>query len=219
MKKCSGLLLGLLLAGSYAQAATFDFNCITNNSGNCGSIEPLFSLDVEASGQGTLFRFNVAGGASAPNAAVKGIFFDDSLNLLDPSKYVFDETGGTLAGGGVDFQPIAAPGKNFPAGNPVGFKTTFSTKAEAPRGDDGNGIDNGEWLGILFENTNTSLILAAIRAFDLRVGIHVGSIGYKGRYSESLVAVPLPAAAWLFGSALIGFFGFTGLRKRTQVSA
>ena len=48
----------------------------------------------------------------------------------------------------------------------------------------------------------------------LRIGIHLQGIGENGG-SESLVngpVVPVPAAAWLFGSALIGLAGL----KRKQ---
>jgi hypothetical protein len=53
--------------------------------------------------------------------------------------------------------------------------------------------------------------LAGLDSGALRLGLHVQSIGTKGG-SESFVnsppnAVPLPAAGWLFGTALVGLMG------------
>ncbi len=218
MHKIIKLALCLLCSVNYAHAATFGFGCLTNNSGDCGSVASLITVDVEGAGPDTYFQFNVGDGA---NAAVKEIFFDDALNLLDPTDYLFDESGGTASGGGVDFQSIEVPGDNFPAGNPISFSSDFSTQAENPSGDNKNGIDNGEWFGITFFGTDASLILAALGSGDLRVGIHVGSVGRDGDYSESLTTtvIPIPAAAWLFASALVGFFGFATRQKRPRFAA
>jgi hypothetical protein len=62
------------------------------------------------------------------------------------------------------------------------------------------------------------------QAGDLRIGIHVQSFGNGG--SESFVndpglppsIVPIPAAAWLLGSGLIGLAG-VARRKVSQQSA
>ena len=96
----------------------------------------------------------------------------------------------------------------------MSFSTSFTAPGANPTGDDKNGIDNGEWLRIVFGGSTaaTSAIIAALNVFDLRVGIHVGSIG-DNDYSESLVAVPIPTAAVLFGSALLGFAGFATRRR------
>jgi len=203
-----------LLFMSTSQAATYGFDCLTNNSSVCGTYESLFSLEVTTDqGSGvTKFQFNVALGI---NAAVKEIYFDDSaLDLLDPAKATLIETGGTLAGGYVDFQPIDVPGENFPSGG--SFTETFSIEAKPPSGDNKNGIDNGEWFGISFASTNFADIIAALNGGNLDVGIHVGS--FPGGYSESLSLnpspVPVPAAVWLFGTALIGF---VGMSRRTKV--
>ena len=133
------------------KAATYDFGCLTNNSGDCSSIEPLFTLDVTGNDTQTDFKFSVAD--TGPNAAIKEIYFGDLSSLLDPTTATLDETGGTVAGGGVDFQPIDVPAENFPAG----FTATFSSEAEPPSGNDKNGIDNGEWLG------NKSILMGIVK--------------------------------------------------------
>ena len=206
------LYLAVLLFTGFSHAATLEFGCITNNSGNCGSITSLFSLDVTDEGDGnTLFKFTLADG---DNAAIMEIFFDDEqLGLLNPLSATLDENGGTDLGGGVDFGDIEVPGDNLPAGNTVQFYSSFSTAAVAPSGDNQNGIDNGEWLGINFYNTDFSAILAAISTGDLVIGLHVGSVGENYDFSESLTVVPVPAAIWLFGTAMIGMVGFGKRRK------
>ena len=163
-----------------SQAVTYGFGCLTNISVVCGTYESLFSLDVTNQGGGvTNFQFNVALG---DNAAVKEIYFDDSaLDLLAPATATLIETGGTVAGGGVDFQDIDVPGENFPAGG--SFVETFSIEAEPPSGDNKNGIDNGEWFGISFTGTSFAAIIAALNGGNLDVGLHVGS--FPGGYSES----------------------------------
>jgi len=203
------LFIGLILPG-YSGAALFEFACITNNSGDCGSIASLLSLEVTDEGGGeTLFNFSVASG---DNAAVKKIFFDDATGLLDYSTATLNQLVG-VGSYGVDFKPFSAGG-NLPAGNTVDFDSTFYTKAKPPSGDNKYGIDNGESLGITFIDTDFSAILAAIRVFDLQIGVHVGSVGEGYEFSESLRVVPVPAAFWLFGTALIGFIGFS---RRTKV--
>ena len=118
------LYLAVLLFPGFSHAATLEFGCITNNSGNCGSITSLFSLDVTDEGDGnTLFKFTLADG---DNAAIMEIFFDDEqLGLLNPLSATLDENGGTDLGGGVDFGDIEVPGDNFPAGNTISFTEVF----------------------------------------------------------------------------------------------
>jgi hypothetical protein len=177
-------------------------------------------MDINDSGDDTYLQFNVATG---DNVAVKSIYFDDSFGLLgdlsDSSSYAFDFSGGTAAGGGVKFDPFAIstgnPNKDsLPSGNNIGFDTDFFSNAASPSGDDKNGIDNGEWLGITFFDTDFDLILSAIFSRELVIGLHVGSMGYEDEFSESLTVVPVPAAFWLFGTALIGFIGIS---RRTKI--
>lgn len=207
-------LTALVFIGT-TQAATYNFACLTNNSGDCNSIASLLTLDVTNPNAGeTLFQFNVA--AIGGNVAVKEIYFDDdALGLLNSATADVDETGGTVAGGGVDFQSLDVPGENFPSGG--SFVETFSIEAEPPSGDNQHGIDNGESLGILFKDTDFASILLALGG-DLGIGLHAGSLGAGNQYSESLILtpspVPVPAAFWLFGTALIGFIGIS---RRTKI--
>lgn len=195
-------LVGLLfLVSMQAQAALFSFDCITNNSGSCSTAASLLSLDISDVGDDTLFKFSVADGT---NLAVKSIYFDDGTSLLDYADVSF-----SYGGDQVSFQAFA-DGGNLPSGNNIGFTSDHVTDATPPSGDDKNGIDNGEWLGITFADTNFDSILSAISLGNLDLGMHIGSL--EGGYSEavalgSVSAVPVPAAFWLFGTGLLTFVG------------
>jgi len=71
----------------------------------------------------------------------------------------------------------------------------------------GNGDVVTLWTNNMIFNTTSTLTQAAgpYTADLLNFGVGIGfSIG-----TASVSAVPVPAAAWLFGSALLGFFGFS----------
>ena len=171
-------LVGLLfLVSMQSHAATYSFECITNNSGSCSTAPSLLSLTTTDLG-------------------------DDSAPL-DPENTAFSY------GGDVSFQIITSGG-NLPAGNNIGFTSTYSTDAVPPSGDDKNGIDNGEWFGITFFDTDYDSILASITSGGFDSGLHFGSL--EGGYSEaaslgSVSAVTLPATIWLFGAGLLTFVG------------
>ncbi len=61
--------------------------------------------------------------------------------------------------------------------------------------------------------------IASANQAEVALGIHDPAVGWKALISVQDVApVPLPAAAWLFGSALIGLLGL-GRRRATSTGA
>ena len=60
----------------------------------------------------------------------------------------------------------------------------------------------------------TATARLADMVFNLDAGITVNSLD-AGIVNNSLSTVPVPAAAWLFGSALLGVFGFSRRKKLT----
>jgi hypothetical protein len=220
MKNYLALILVLGLSAGHAQAATIDFSCLSITS-KCIDNANLFSLEVSDTGSkkspGTSFLLSVGNGT---DTAIDGIYFDDRNGLLDPTLYEFDFSGGTKAGGGVEFDPFKVPGRTMPRGSRVSFNSDFSSLATPPRGNDKNGVDNGEWLGITFFDTTTSLILAALGTGDLRIGINTRSLAQLVSNPPAMpTVVPLPAAVWLFGSALIGLLGISAGRRKTPGAA
>lgn len=64
-------------------------------------------------------------------------------------------------------------------------------------------------------NSGTSFITGLLAAADWTLFVNGDASGILGgAYSGSVTAVPLPAAFWMFGSALMGLFAFA--RRRNQ---
>ncbi|ARN72810.1 hypothetical protein [Oceanicoccus sagamiensis] len=201
-----------LVVSSYSnsvQAETFNFSCITNNIDNdCQIGEDQIIVDILDGGVGYVdFKFTNLGPAQS---TISEIYFDDGtlLGLTDIA----------TSSGGVKFSPGAKP-PDLPGGNTIGFEVTAGFLADADNPAPKKGVNVNEWVTITFELINGKTYDDTIAAMgtELLIGVHVTNFGSGG--SESLVApaagiseVPVPGAAWLFGSALLGLAGAT--RKR-----
>jgi len=234
MAAAVALGLGLSLAAP-AMAVTYDFSSLVQANGG-GNIGSQFTMDVTDGGSGSvLFKFwNTLGTASS----ITDIYFDDSVAYSGSgANQTADYTGAFFnsiavsgdSGSGVAFSDGATP-SDMPGGGAISFTSDFSGDSDAPAS--GNGLDaNGEWVSFLgtLQGTNTfEDILTALASGDFRVGLHVQSIGTNG-ISQTYVngacvsscpetgggegTVPLPGAAWLFGTALLGFMAKAGRRR------
>lgn len=186
--------------GTTAYASVYSFNGVNANEIN---VSNRLSLDVTQVGNNVAFKIsNAAGGTTI---FVGHIYFEFlGANL-------FSSLTQTGQQGTVSFTGDATSNQNFPERNSIGF----STDADADRnGGAGNGINIGEYIilsAILNPNANIDSLLGN---GGLRIGLHIQ--GFAGGGSDSYVSgppssVPVPAAGWLFGSALIGLMG---LRRR-----
>lgn len=136
-------------------------------------------------------------------SSISEIYFDDGL--LGPSQ-VFNSLGGSTSftGGG------ANPG-DLPGGGPVGFTATQSFSADA-QGNPSLGVDTAQDIvGIFFglgAFADYNAVVDAVNTGDLRFGYHIRSIGVAGESDSYVSVVPVPAAVWMFGSALglLGWF-------------
>jgi hypothetical protein len=202
----AGFLLSAVAAVPQAQAATFGFGCISNNSAtNCTTGESQLFVDVTDAGSNqVLFTFtNTGSGLSS----IADVYFDDGTLLGIAS---IDNSSS-----GVSFSQGANPG-NLPGGNLVGFTATSGFLADSDPPVQPNGVNPGEYLGITFDLLAGVTYMDTINALqsgtDLRIGIHVQ--GFADGGSESYVnTVPVPAAVWLFGSGLIGLVGVARRKK------
>ena len=210
MKKLSLLAFSLFLMSSAfnTNAATYDFSCITANdlTGTaCGIAEAQMSVDVNDAGNNQVeFVFNNSG--SDLSAFIADIYFYDG-----PLFGAYTMTGST----GVSFSSGATPG-HLPAYSPdATVSLIYSADSDVPVA--ANGIQSGEWLSVVFDLQTGITYADIINAMNigspdgLVVGIHVqGLTDATPNYSESLItAVPVPAALVLFGSGLVGLFGFS----------
>jgi len=217
MNLLSTASLGLFLIwSSNASAITtvynYSFECGTNNSvANCNQSEAYLNLAVEGDDpDGTNASFTLTN-IGPLTSHLKKVWIDDDAGILD----ILSST--RTQSSGVNFENISASSRNIGG-------LGFVAEGEARKiGNTANGVTSGivgeqEWLTYDFDlgGANTfSMLIAALDAGTFRIGVHVGS--YLGGGSEKLSTippVPLPAAFWLFGTALIGFIGIS---RRTKV--
>lgn len=216
------LVFLLLLNGaafSYAHAASlaYEFNRVSNNSAE--DLGRQLGMLVTEQPGGALFTFSNRLGVPS---SITDIYFDDAQpGLFRSIAYHAD------SGVGVSFDSQAAPA-NLPGGNAIGFLAGYSGDANAQSLEGGvatkgvmkNGVNNpDEWVSFLGLWANAGSFDGLIAAFadgHFRVGLHVQAIGLAGQ-SDSYVSqpspVPLPAAVWLFASALFGFIVVASRRK------
>ena len=123
-------------------------------------------------------------------------------------------------GSGVSFSQYTSP-PNLPGANNVSppFQVTAGFLADSNPPTQPNGVNPGEWLKIYFNlqsGKNFANVISDLTNESLRIGIHVQ--GFTDGGSESFVnnPVPIPAAAWLFGSGLLGLGALARRRKQTN---
>jgi hypothetical protein len=149
-------------------------------------------------------------------SGIDGIYFDDGTLLGIAS---------IVNGTGVSFDDPATPA-SLPAQNEAtpAFVTTANFSA-SNTGNAATGVNPGEQVEIIFnlqtgknfDDVFTALLLGNTDGANeaaLRIGLHVQSIAGIGG-SESFVntQVPIPAAAWLLGSGLLGL---VAIRRRAK---
>ncbi len=191
-----------------ASAATYNFTKITSNAPE--DLASQLTMEVTAVGttQASFTFYNDVGIASS----ITDIYFDAVSTTVPFSGY------GTWSGSaGVVFSAGANP-SNLPSGNTIGFTATYSGDSDAPVAS--NGVNaSGEWVsvtGTFAPNEDFDSLIAALAGGTFRVGLHVQSIGTSGNsdgYVNNVAPVPLPAAAWLFGPALVGLVTLSRRKK------
>ena len=186
------VVLSFALVSAAAFASTYTFTGVNANEVD---VTNQLSLEVTQTGSSVDFKFiNAAGGA---DVFVGAIFFD----FLGANLFSSLTQTGQL--GTVSFTGITPSTQNLPEAN------SFTTNAVGDRdGGAANGINTGEYLiftALLSEGANIDELLSN---GGLNVGLHLQ--GYATEGSDTYVnAVPLPAAGWLFGSALVGLMGLS----------
>ena len=175
-------LVGLIgiLAITNASAVTLSFERKTANAGD--DIASQLSVEIVDAGASALFLFMNSGSIVA-DAVIDQIYIEDGNNTL--SGFSFNTTASTT---GVAFGPGATP----PGPPGVGaFTVNFSQGADnlAPQ----NGVDIGE-IGAFDGALSSSFadVEAALISGDLRIALHVQSIGAEGE-SDGFLSLPPPS--------------------------
>lgn len=209
--------LWLLLAVAVnASAVTVRFDCLsTVNAANCQAGEQQFSVDVGAAGANQInFTFKNQGPAASSISEIyfQGGPFTGSISLVDKDQ----GTGGLT---GVDFTAGSATPPNLPGANLANppFVVTAGFLADADSPPSKNGINPGEWLGMIFTLQNGASLNQVVQQFQtgqLRIGMH--AIAFANGGSESFInmplSVPVPAALWLLASGCFAMLA-AGRRK------
>lgn len=188
---------------------SYNFDRITNAANENIGNQLLLEVSSDPLSNSIAFKFlNNIGIKSS----ITDIYFDMGNTSLFSKISMYSDSGS-----GVEFDNSANPA-NLPAGNTISFSSDFSGDSPTPA----KGVDKlGEWvtfLGVLSAGKSLNALLDALKSGNFMVGLHVQSIGSNGQ-SDSYVnkvevsAVPLPAAAWLFGSALMGFVVVSNRRR------
>ncbi len=195
-----------------ASGVTYTFSKITDNGPV--NVASQFTMDVTDYGSGkVLFSFQNSGPIAS---SITGVYFDDGT-LLGLSGLI-DKNDGVGGNPGVDFSPGGSP-PNLPAGMSItpSFQTTpsFLANSESPVAP--NGINPGEWLGVIFTLQSGKTFndtVSALNNQDLRVGLHVQAIGngYSDSFVSTVGSVPDGASTLvLLGLATLGV---EALRRR-----
>lgn len=195
---------------------TYSFSCLTNNSSSdCAIAEAEASVEVIDLGAGQVeFRFSVTG---SDNFSIAEIYFYDGT-LLGLASILDDPSGG------VDYLEQTGGSMKLPG---TGFGPTKAFAAiDAANPAPSNGVNPGEQVGIVFDllpGLDYDDVISALALpyspgagnGALMIGIHATAFTSGGSESLTTTPVPVPAAAWLFGSGLVGLL-WGGRNKRSQ---
>lgn len=211
------LLSGAVVFSAQAASLAYEFSRVGSNSSE--DLGRQLSMVIKERPDGALFTFS---NSSDVPSSITDIYFDDARPALF-SRIAYHSD----SGAGVSFDSQAAPA-NLPGGKNIGFLADFSGDSDAKsiegsvvsKGVMRNGVNTAdEWVSFLGQWANATSfdgLIAALASGHFRVGLHVQGIGQAGQsdaYVNQPSAVPLPAAAWLFASALFGFVVVANRRK------
>ena len=166
------------------------------------------------------------------SASASAITVDFNSAVGDPNGYTDQGITFTYNGTGSSFYGTAPNGSNAQL---MRFDNTSFWNADIAGGATAVSVDLGDYnqdadqvFLSIFDSANNLLDMITQDLADSFTGMvtlslasastiayanygTTGALGISGIYSDNFTVspVPLPAAAWLFGSALLGFFGFS----------
>lgn len=229
MKKFIYLFALLGFASTSVQASTFNFGVYADGDNNNGSTF-LNSLGSNGLGESGYDWYSVTNDGVTVTAT--GSYVDATGNTQDASAYM-DGKWNNLAGLGVckdadnQCDPSSDDNITYNETLKLVFDTTVSIDGlrlvDGNHGTAFNGLFDLRVDGTLYEDLklNEFPLLGLANSFIGNTFEFISLASADGHFSEEFYintlevsTVPVPAAAWLFGSALLGFFGF----KRRRIA-
>ena len=212
------VVLQFVIGSVAVLAETYHFLPINPNNNNIGAPNAVgnqLTLDVTDSGLGSaLFSFTNSGVISS---SIVDVYFSDPAPIIFSTFSIFSQSFG------VNFSLDSPNPANFPEGGPSFIEVASADAAgggvnEIPNGI--NALNESLVFAAVFSSTNNfDSLIAAINSGDFKIGLQTRDNPQGGNPSTDrwlndtpVNAVPLPAAAWLFGSALLGFAGLSRRR-------
>ena len=211
---CVLLLLLVSLPGAVRAdlSSTYGFARISNN----GAVDvgpqllvDVISNDAYAAANQVLFKFRNEGPVAS---SICDVYFDDGTLL---------GMAGVIDSSGTSFSQGARP-RDFPGGAALSpaFETTADFSADSDSPPQPNGVNPGEWVGIIFNLKPGKTFASVIEAIglglsnpwdenSLRIGIHVQGLPDNDE-SDLFLHAPVPTAVLL---GLLGL-GAAGLKLR-----
>ena len=213
--------LSMMFVMSVSHAGTISFINDSNNDPVTLDVVSQLSVDYRQSGDDVIFTaYNIG----SIDSVIAGIYFDTGID-------------------GSPFDTLSVTGQNgasFSDGGNLNGVTNFDANfgADADPAKAQNGIDEStdkltadyvQFTGTFLSGLNyTDHFLTELMSGEFKIGMHVISISdanctgpapdydptdCKSDKFVSVSAVPVPAAAWLFGTALFGFFAASRRKK------
>ena len=209
-------LLSLLLLGFGsilpAHAATLSYGSIPINAKSAENLSGQCGLHATGAQRGPVPIFS--NNAGVPSS-ITDIYFDEAENA--PFSFIKYHA---APGAAVDFHRQVALA-DLSGASVIGFFADYSSASSVRKsGAVGKGVNSAdEWivfLGSWANAVNFDGLLVALASNDFRNGLYIQAAGgqeVSAPYVNQLNPVPLPAAAWLFASALFGFVVVANRRK------
>jgi hypothetical protein len=176
-------------------------------------------LDVQIVSGKAQFTFTNSSTGGAINSSIHEIYFENGLNSLLNTPYTFNAPG-TSAGVSLTDQAPLAPANPTNGLSPAWSGNLFSVSYDSHQNN--NAVQVGESWVILFNLDNVATTAAQILAAVLtesgtsRIALHMGECTTGSSCWGTIVHTPIPPAALLFGSGLVGLVVLGRRKKRAQ---
>lgn len=205
--------LSVVTAGA-AQASTIGFQCLISetNVANCATGASQLGVTVSGAAAGqVLFTFTNTG---PKPSSITDLYWEDSSLLQNMVSTNYSHTGTVSFSEGARPPNLSGWGSISP-----NFYAAFTADSNDPVSS--NGVNPGESLGILFQLKDGKTFTDVLSALDtahlnqsggMRIGMHVQSFSNGASASfinvpQSVIHTPIPTAAWLLSSGLLGLVG------------